>query len=574
MNDELDFSDVTAPPAASLLARTIYAVVEGYEGARILSLGPRGAAMELGTKATMILLVWDADNADLLAHNLGQVMKQRSARGRLVVGLVGGGEDARRVLEEARPTLTQIKIGQVHVSDGGKVWSRDVGAAGKALSHFVRTAGPSEDQWKRLVAKSAAEIAEFEDRTREAQEFMTVLQSRRPIATWTLAGLIAVVFGLEYLFGGTQSPPVLLRMGALSPEKVAAGEWWRLFSCTFLHSGPLHVLFNTYVLWILGTQLERILGTARFLVLYGTSCLGASLVSLAFLDGFSVGASGGLWGLLGAEALLAWRSDGLLPRAMIPGARKAAVVNLGINVLNSFRPHVDMWAHFGGGAVGAALMLSGVLTRGVPRLGELEAAGRLGSGAPELRTGPVLRAAGATAAFVLVLGLALGLANGRPWDLQRPVETQRMPIPELGISLELPRGLAPSPASQDGSVQVGDLRSDPGAVLVTRYAADLSDASVLAREREALAEQIAKTPAGGRRTAGPENVAIAGAPGVTVTYRYDSGIEEELAFVFLADAMVKVDILRWPEFGDAVPAGYAVRVLDSLQPIVAEAERR
>jgi membrane associated rhomboid family serine protease len=566
MNDEKGF--LAAPPASSLLARLIHAVVEGSD-ARIHSLGPRGAALELGKKATMFFLVWDEARAEVLAHNLGELMKQR-VRGRLVVGLVGGGDEARRVLEEARP-LTQLKVGQVHIGDGGEVWSRDTGPAEQVLERFAQATPPSADQWARRVAQSAADMVEFEDRSREAQEFVAALQSRRPVATWALAGLIAAVFGLELVFGGSESAAVLLRMGALSPERVEAGEWWRLFSCTFLHSGPMHVLFNTYVLWILGTQLERILGTWRFLVLYGLSCLGASLVSLAFLDGFSVGASGGLWGLLGAEALLAWRSDGLLPRAMIPAARKAAFINLGINVLNSFRPHVDKWAHFGGGAVGAALMLSGVLTRGVPRLGELETQGRLrGAEAAAIRTGPVLKAVAGACAAVLLLGLALGLVEGRAWDLKRPLETVRTPLPELGISLELPRGLTPvpGPPDQPPSVQAGDLRSDPGAVVVTRYAADLTDATVLANEHAALLELIAKqAPAGARMAAGPEDVTIAGAPGVSVTFRYDSGIEEELAFIFLADAMVKVDTLRWPEYGDAVPRGYAVRVLESLRPL-------
>jgi hypothetical protein len=148
-------------------------------------------------------------------------------------------------------------------------------------------------------------------------------------------GLLLAVFGLEALFGGTESTLVLSSMGGLVPERVLDGEIWRLFSCTFLHSGFLHLAFNGYVLWVLGSFLERLLGTWRFLLLYGLSCLGASLTSMYFLDGIAVGASGGLWGLLGADAVLAWRSQGLLPKSMIEGARNAAKFNLIINVLNS-----------------------------------------------------------------------------------------------------------------------------------------------------------------------------------------------------------------------------------------------
>ncbi len=572
MNDEMNFSDAAAPPKASPLARAVYAVVQGYDGARVLSLGPRGAAIELGKRATVIFFIWNADTAGILAHNLGQVMAQpqRPGGGRLVVGLVGGGEEARQMLEQARPQRTQLKIGQVHVSDRGELWSQDAGPVAKALSRWNQTSGPSAEQWARLVEESTAEIAERTERTREAQEFVTKLAARRPVATWTLAGILAAVFALEYYFGGTQSPPVLLRMGALAPEKVADGEWWRLFSCTFLHSGPMHFLFNSYVLWILGTQLERILGTWRFLVLYGLSCLGASLVSMTFLDGFSVGASGGLWGLLGAEAVLAWRSEGLLPKAVIEGARKAAVINLGINVINSFRPHVDMWAHFGGGAVGGLLMLSGVLARGVPRLGELEARGDLsGANATAIRTGPMLKAVGSAATVALLYGLTMGLVHGRPWDLQRPFDTLRTPLPALDVSMQLPYGLAttPGPPNEPPSVQIGDLRSDPGAVVVTRFAKNQTDPPAVADELAYLTNLLNAAPQGSDLAAGPEEVTIADSPGVTVTYRYSNGIEQELAFVFLDDVMFKADTLRWPEYGAAVPPGYAVSVLDSIEPL-------
>jgi len=220
--------------------------------------------------------------------------------------------------------------------------------------------------------------------------------------------------------------------------------------------------------------------------------------------------------------------------------------------------------------VGGALLLSGVLARGVPRLGELEAEGRLGGAeAAAIRSGPVLKIAASTLAAILLLGLALGLVNGRPWALQRPFDTVRTAVPELGISLVLPQGLELSPSSpEEGlSVQVGDLRSDPGAVVVTMYSRESGGEAVPTAERAALVEVLAKTPPGARRAAGPEDATIAGAPGITVTYEYDNGIEEELAYVFLADVVVKADVLRWPVFGDAVPPGYAAQVLDSLQPL-------
>ena len=54
---------------------------------------------------------------------------------------------------------------------------------------------------------------------------------------------------------------------ALVPAAVADGEWWRLFTSGFLHIGPLHIAFNMYALWVLGRDLELVLGRARFLAL-------------------------------------------------------------------------------------------------------------------------------------------------------------------------------------------------------------------------------------------------------------------------------------------------------------------
>ena len=77
----------------------------------------------------------------------------------------------------------------------------------------------------------------------------------RPVATWVLLGIIVVVFGLEYLAGGSTDPEVLVRLGAKVTPLIAAGEYWRLFTSMFLHIGLMHLFFNGYALVILGTLL-------------------------------------------------------------------------------------------------------------------------------------------------------------------------------------------------------------------------------------------------------------------------------------------------------------------------------
>ncbi|MCH9651300.1 MAG: rhomboid family intramembrane serine protease [Deltaproteobacteria bacterium] len=557
---------VDLPPNSSLLARAVYASVTSQENVRLVDLQPQGAVLSVGKKTTFLWLPWNEQRAQDLAAHLEAIMERHSG-GPLILGLVGGSSHARELLEKARPEKTKTKIGQIHIADDGTLWNRDAGAVRKILDQLRSLPTPSQEDWRGMIEESAKGRAEALESHAEAVGFSKSIQARRPIVTWSLAAIILAVFGLEFLLGGTQSAPVLLRMGALSPEHVRDGEVWRLLSCTFLHSGLLHVGFNTYVLVLLGAFLERVLGSWRFLLLYGLSCLAGSLVSFAFLDGFSVGASGGLWGLLGAQAVLAYRPVGLLPRAMIPGAQRAAMINLGLNLFASFRPNVDMWAHFGGGAMGGALILAGLVTRGLPRLGDPQENDPVSPVAsPTVPAGPGLKLAGAATAATLLICLAIALVSGQAWNLRNPIELTRTVLPELGFSLSLPEGieLTPIPSDQIKGVTAGDLRIDPGAAILLSFPGDLSDPASLANERKALQKNLVPGPTGSEIVAGPEDTTLAGVPAVTISYRFENGAEEEVAFAFHPQALIKVDTVRWPALAQAVPKGYAARLLDSL----------
>jgi rhomboid protease GluP len=76
----------------------------------------------------------------------------------------------------------------------------------------------------------------------------------RPIVTWVLLAIIGVVFVAETLAGGSQNTEVLVRLGAKVTPLIASGEYWRLFTAMFLHIGTMHLLFNSYALFIIGTE--------------------------------------------------------------------------------------------------------------------------------------------------------------------------------------------------------------------------------------------------------------------------------------------------------------------------------
>jgi membrane associated rhomboid family serine protease len=207
-----------------------------------------------------------------------------------------------------------------------------------------------------------------------------------PVATYALIGLCVLLWIGEYLSGGRGggvSDDLSLIAAAQDPSTgqeigVAAGEWWRLVTGGFLHDArnPLHILFNMYILYWLGTMLEPVLGRARFLAVYFASLLTGALgaVALSAPNQGTVGASGAVFGLMGAAFVLQ-RLRGVNP--MQSGIGGVIVLNLGLSFLI---PGISIGGHIGGLIGGAlcALLLErlGTVRRGV--LVPVAACGALG----------------------------------------------------------------------------------------------------------------------------------------------------------------------------------------------------
>ena len=153
--------------------------------------------------------------------------------------------------------------------------------------------------------------------------------------------------------------------GALFGPLVADGDWWRIVTAGFLHAGPLHILFNMYFLYFLGTLLEPVIGKLRFGLIYVVSLFGGSLGALLVSpDAVTVGASGAVFGLM-AAAIIAMRARGIDP--MQSGLGVTLVLNLAITFLI---PNISIGGHIGGllagGAVGY-LMFEGAERRRLSR---------------------------------------------------------------------------------------------------------------------------------------------------------------------------------------------------------------
>jgi membrane associated rhomboid family serine protease len=131
-------------------------------------------------------------------------------------------------------------------------------------------------------------------------------RSDEPVVTY---GLIAICFVAWLLEGSVGNPTHVFFDGALFGPAISVGhDYWRLVTGGFLHAtgtqGIFHIGFNMYLLWILGRMLEPVLGSARFAVIYFTALLAGSFGSLLVSpDAVTVGASGAVFGLMGAAAV-------------------------------------------------------------------------------------------------------------------------------------------------------------------------------------------------------------------------------------------------------------------------------
>src|ERR687884_919158 len=109
--------------------------------------------------------------------------------------------------------------------------------------------------------------------------------------------------------GGSESMDVLYAFGATTADTITSGQLWRLVAATFLHIGLIHLVGNAMALFWLGHMAERLYGPLRFLGLYLLAGIGGSVLTVfAGTQALSAGASGAIWGLMGALLIGSWRN--------------------------------------------------------------------------------------------------------------------------------------------------------------------------------------------------------------------------------------------------------------------------
>ncbi len=164
-----------------------------------------------------------------------------------------------------------------------------------------------------------------------------------PYITYIIMGICFIMF---LITGMGNDTGVLIEYGANLDVLVKNGEYYRLLTSMFLHSGLLHLFFNMYALYIIGPQVESFFGKTKYLIIYLLSGISGSLLSVAFnVNTVSVGASGAIFGLFGALLYFGYNYRGYLGNVIKSQILPVVIINL---IFGFISTGVDVAGHIGG----------------------------------------------------------------------------------------------------------------------------------------------------------------------------------------------------------------------------------
>ncbi len=189
------------------------------------------------------------------------------------------------------------------------------------------------------------------------KDFEVQYKAQKPWLTYIIIALNILMYGLLQLVSmktGTAYQQQLEPFGAKVNNLIVEGQYWRFITPMFLHSDIVHLALNCYSLYIIGMQVERIFGRERFLAIYFVSGFVGSVASFAFSLNSSVGASGAIFGLMGAMLYFLVGRPALLKSSYGVNLVTMLIINLAYGFMNK---RIDNHAHVGG-------LVGGFLTTG------------------------------------------------------------------------------------------------------------------------------------------------------------------------------------------------------------------
>lgn len=274
-------------------------------------------------------------------------------KGLLFVAVAGGGAG---VAEELRAATARARdpahLGLYHADDAGHVER----AAGRRLAELEKV-GQVLPECDPLSPEDIEAIGERGRRERrDAIEFVRNTTRRFPYATVAMMAACFLLFAMTA--GDDERAKRLFDLLSNRPNGIQHGEYWRLLTYALLHGSGGHLVVNMLSLYTLGSFLEPLLGRRRLGLVCGVTAVAGGVASALLTRAISVGASGAVWGLLGATlGLLTDRRSGF-PPLLARILRQRLIVILALNVGMSFLPHIDRFCHFGGGLAGYLIALA------------------------------------------------------------------------------------------------------------------------------------------------------------------------------------------------------------------------
>ena len=182
----------------------------------------------------------------------------------------------------------------------------------------------------------------------ETEKREKVMNNKKPILTYILILINVIVFALMYIYGnGSEDIETLKNFGANYIPLVKSGEYIRLITSAFVHIGIIHLLSNMYALYVIGRQVEQLYGRMKYILIYFISAITGSLFTVVFSSSNTVaaGASGAIFGLLGALLYFGYSYRGYIGNSIINQVLPAILLNL---VIGFSSPNIGNSAHIGG----------------------------------------------------------------------------------------------------------------------------------------------------------------------------------------------------------------------------------
>ena len=183
----------------------------------------------------------------------------------------------------------------------------------------------------------------------KSKKIEKIFSMKKPIITYFIIGICILLYFLMVIEEGNfnLSTYVLLKFGANAGIFTKSGQYFRLFTCIFLHAGLIHIICNMYSLYVIGPQIESFYGKLKYLFIFLFSGICGSLLSLGLsLDNtVSVGASGAIFGLLGSILYFGYHYRVYLGNVLKSQILPIIFINLMIGFMV---PGIDNFAHIGG----------------------------------------------------------------------------------------------------------------------------------------------------------------------------------------------------------------------------------